>query len=122
VPAWSSTSVSVRSTACSTRAIERGARGIGSTSVSVSGAGGSGVGVSGGSPQVPRTPCRSRNRVTAFSVQDDESDPSVECPVAGIVSSVDCGSWAATRCAPSSGVRRSCSPSRISAGTSGSGG
>ena len=62
-----------------------------------------------------------KKRANARSVQPDLSEPSAEWPVAGATTSFACGNWAATRWAPSTGVRRSSSPSSSSTGTSGSG-
>src|ERR1700733_1768161 len=58
---------------------------------------------------------------TAVWAHPLKSLPSTECPVYGTVSTCASGIIAATALAPEVGVRRSCSPERISVGTFGSG-
>ena len=62
-----------------------------------------------------------KKRKSARTTQPLRSVSISSWPLPGTEISVECGSWAATACAFSSGVRRSSRPLRISAGTSGSG-
>ncbi len=62
-----------------------------------------------------------KNALSASEVQSLRSLPMTECPVNGTTSSWASGICAATRRASAVGVRRSCSPERISVGTFGRG-
>ena len=66
------------------------------------------------------TGVEAKNADTAAAAQPLKSLPSTECPVKGTSSSAAPGICAATCAAIELGVRRSCSPERISVGTAGS--